>query len=123
VCEDGVDDSRRARTKLSHLLDCGRVSRSSNASHNSSRSTILPAHNSSRSVIFGPDWLHGIKHDGFRIMALRDATGVRLYTRGGHDFTARFPLIVAAVTALPVRAYLIDGEAIVSDTAGSRCSS
>jgi bifunctional non-homologous end joining protein LigD len=34
----------------------------------------------------GPDWLHEIKHDGFRILALRDATGVRLYTRDGNDF-------------------------------------
>jgi ATP-dependent DNA ligase len=63
----------------------------------------------------GPGWLHEIKHDGFRILALRDTAGVRLYTRGGHDFTARFPLIVAAVTALPVRSCFIDGEAIVSD--------
>jgi ATP-dependent DNA ligase len=51
----------------------------------------------------GPDWLHEIKHDGYRIMALRDFAGVRLYARNGHDFTARFPLVVAAVTALPVR--------------------
>jgi hypothetical protein len=51
----------------------------------------------------GPEWLHEIKHDGFRIMALRDAAGVRLFTRGGHDFTARFPLNVAVVTALSVR--------------------
>ena len=29
----------------------------------------------------GADWLHEIKHDGFRIMALRDAAGVRLLTR------------------------------------------
>jgi bifunctional non-homologous end joining protein LigD len=29
----------------------------------------------------GSDWLHEIKHDGFRIMALRDAAGVRLLTR------------------------------------------
>jgi ATP-dependent DNA ligase len=27
----------------------------------------------------GPDWLHEIKHDGFRIIARRDANGVRLY--------------------------------------------
>jgi ATP-dependent DNA ligase len=26
----------------------------------------------------GPDWLHEIKHDGFRILARRDANGVRL---------------------------------------------
>jgi hypothetical protein len=27
----------------------------------------------------GSDWLHEIKHDGFRLMARRDAKGVRLY--------------------------------------------
>jgi ATP-dependent DNA ligase len=66
----------------------------------------------------GPDWLHEIKHDGFRIMARRDAAGVRLYTRNGHDFAARFPLIVAAVATLPARSCLIDGGAIVSDASG-----
>jgi ATP-dependent DNA ligase len=66
----------------------------------------------------GPDWLHEIKHDGFRIIARRDAAGVRLYTRNGNDFTARFLLIVASVMALPVRSCLIDGEAIVSDASG-----
>jgi ATP-dependent DNA ligase len=48
----------------------------------------------------GPDWIHEIKHDGFRIMARRDGAGVRLFTRNGNDFTARFPLAVAAVAAL-----------------------
>jgi ATP-dependent DNA ligase len=28
----------------------------------------------------GPNWLHEIKHDGFRILARRDASGVRLIT-------------------------------------------
>ena len=49
----------------------------------------------------GPGWLHEIKHDGFRIMAWRDSAGVQLITRHGNDFTSRFPVIVAAVTALP----------------------
>ena len=39
----------------------------------------------------GSDWVHEIKHDGFRIIACRDAAGVRLITRNGNDFTARFP--------------------------------
>jgi bifunctional non-homologous end joining protein LigD len=51
-------------------------------------------------------------------MARRDATGVRLYTRNGHDFADRFPLIVAAVAALRARSCLIDGEAIVGDDSG-----
>ncbi len=71
----------------------------------------------------GPDWLHEIKHDGFRIMARRDAAGVRLITRNGNDFTARFPLAVAAIAALPGRSFLIDGEAIVTDDKDLRCSS
>jgi bifunctional non-homologous end joining protein LigD len=66
----------------------------------------------------GPNWLHEIKHDGFRIMARRDGVGVRLFTRNGHDFTARFPLAAAAVAALPGRSFLIDGEAIVTDDDG-----
>jgi bifunctional non-homologous end joining protein LigD len=66
----------------------------------------------------GDGWLHEIKHDGFRIMARRDSVGVRLITRNGHDFTHRFPLAAAAVTALPGRSFLIDGEAIVTDDSG-----
>jgi ATP-dependent DNA ligase len=46
----------------------------------------------------GPDWLHEIKHDGFRIMARRDAKGARLITQNGHDFVDRFPLVAAAVS-------------------------
>ena len=60
----------------------------------------------------GPGWLHEIKHDGFRLMARRDAVGVRLLTRNGIDWSTRFPLIVQAVGALKARSCLIDGEAI-----------
>ena len=66
----------------------------------------------------GPNWLHEIKHDGFRIMARRDAAGVRLITRNGNDFTRRFPLAVAAVASLPLRSCLLDGEAIVCNENG-----
>jgi ATP-dependent DNA ligase len=57
-------------------------------------------------------WLHEIKHDGFRVIARKDGDRVRLYTRNGHDFSHRFPLIVEAVTALRSRSAIIDGEAV-----------
>jgi len=38
----------------------------------------------------GPDWLHEIKHDGFRLMA-RDAKGVRLYTATATISLSAFP--------------------------------
>jgi ATP dependent DNA ligase-like protein len=66
----------------------------------------------------GPGWLHEIKHDGFRILARRDAAGVRLITRAGNDFSGRFPFIAMAIGKLPVRSCLIDGEAIVCDETG-----
>jgi len=66
----------------------------------------------------GPEWIHEIKHDGFRIMARRDAAGVRLISRNGNDLTSRFPLVATAVAALPARSCLIDGEAIATDKTG-----
>jgi bifunctional non-homologous end joining protein LigD len=66
----------------------------------------------------GPNWIHEIKHDGFRIMARRAGAGVWLITRAGNDFSSRFPSIAMAVSKLPVRSCLIDGEAIVCDENG-----
>jgi bifunctional non-homologous end joining protein LigD len=57
----------------------------------------------------GPNWIHEIKLDGFRMMVRRDAAAVRLLTRNGHDWTSRFPLIAAAAQTLRVRSFLIDG--------------
>jgi len=66
----------------------------------------------------GPSWLHEIKHAGFRILARRDPAGVRLITRAGNDFSSRLPFITMAVSKLPVRSCLIDGEAIVTNSNG-----
>jgi ATP-dependent DNA ligase len=66
----------------------------------------------------GAGWLHEIKHDGFRMLVRRDAAGVRLFTRNGHDWTGRFPLITAAANALKARSCLIDGEAVACDDEG-----
>jgi bifunctional non-homologous end joining protein LigD len=66
----------------------------------------------------GPGWLHEFEHDGIRILARRDGAGVRLITRHGNDFTARFPLVASAVAALPARSCVIDGEAVVCDENG-----
>jgi bifunctional non-homologous end joining protein LigD len=66
----------------------------------------------------GPNWIHEIKHDGYRLMACRNAAGVCLLTRNGHDWASRFPLIVQAVDALRLRSCLIDGEAVCCDDDG-----
>jgi bifunctional non-homologous end joining protein LigD len=61
----------------------------------------------------GSGWIHEIKHDGFRLLARRDAAGVRLLTRRGVDWTDRYPSIATAVPALSCRSCLIDGEVVI----------
>jgi ATP-dependent DNA ligase len=60
----------------------------------------------------GGQWLHEIKHDGFRIIARKSDERVRLYSRPGNDLTRRFPLIVEALERLRSRSCIIDGEAV-----------
>src|SRR5438046_5440826 len=64
------------------------------------------------------NWIHEIKHDGFRMMARRDAAGVRLLTRKANDWTSRFPLIAQVVGFLRATSCLIDGEAVACDGDG-----
>ena len=61
----------------------------------------------------GPGWLHEMKHDGYRLVARKDAGRVVLWSRYGTDFTDKLPRIVEAVRNLPVNNALIDGEAVV----------
>ena len=65
----------------------------------------------------GPRWIHEIKHDGYRMMAHRNPAAILLLTGHG-DWSARFPLIVEAVSHLNVRSCLIDGEVVCCDERG-----
>ena len=58
----------------------------------------------------GPDWLHEIKFDGYRMHARLDRGTVRLLTRTGLDWTHKYPAIAAAVASLPARQAYLDGE-------------
>jgi bifunctional non-homologous end joining protein LigD len=60
----------------------------------------------------GDAWLHEIKHDGFRVIARKHGTRVKLYSRPGNDLTDRFSLIVEVLARLRARSRMIDGEAV-----------
>ena len=66
----------------------------------------------------GPEWIHEIKHDGYRLMICRDTASMRLLTRRGYDWTARFPAIASAASVLRAKSFLIDGEAVCCDNKG-----
>jgi ATP-dependent DNA ligase len=66
----------------------------------------------------GEGWLHEIKHDGHRLLAIVSAGEVKLISRNGHDrialFRAPFDKLVAAGSPLLV----LDGEVAVPDERG-----
>ena len=58
----------------------------------------------------GPQWVHEIKFDGFRMAARIERGKVQLLTRSGLDWTAKYPATAAAFAKLPVKTAYIDGE-------------
>ncbi|KRE11733.1 hypothetical protein ASE66_24825 [Bosea sp. Root483D1] len=66
----------------------------------------------------GPNWAFEVKWDGYRLAVHRDANGVRIITRGGHDWTHRFPSIADDAAELDADSFILDGEAVVLDEAG-----
>jgi hypothetical protein len=61
----------------------------------------------------GADWVHEIKHDGYRIIVRRDGPTVRLYSRNAYDWSARLSAIGAAAARINAKSFTIDGEAVV----------
>jgi bifunctional non-homologous end joining protein LigD len=68
---------------------------------------------SAKVVPAGPEWLHEIKYDGFRLRVERDGDRVRLITKGGYDWTKKYPWIVEAALKNRTKHFVIDGEALV----------
>jgi ATP-dependent DNA ligase len=58
-------------------------------------------------------WVHEIKHDGYRLIIRREGKRVRLFTRNGHDWSGRYPLITEAALRNRNSSFVIDGEAVL----------
>jgi bifunctional non-homologous end joining protein LigD len=69
-----------------------------------SRGTKVPA---------GPNWIHEIKYDGYRVVIQREGKRARLLTRNGHDWTDRYPLIIEAALRNRQTSFVLDGEAVL----------
>jgi bifunctional non-homologous end joining protein LigD len=60
----------------------------------------------------GPQWIHEIKHDGYRLIVRKQEARVRVFTRRGFDWSYKFPAIVEALKSLRATSITIDGEAV-----------
>jgi ATP-dependent DNA ligase len=66
----------------------------------------------------GPQWLHEIKLDGFRMAARLDHGRAQLLTRTGLDWTDKYPSVIEAPANVKAKTAYIDGELCGVDDAG-----
>src|SRR4051794_8588368 len=66
----------------------------------------------------GNDWHFEIKADGYRAQLHVRPEGIKVYSRGGLDWTAQFSSIAAAAPELEADSAVLDGEAIVYGKTG-----
>lgn len=59
-----------------------------------------------------PAWVFEKKLDGIRLLAFKHGDEVRLYSRNRLPQNERYPELVAAIAALPLRDLVLDGEAL-----------
>src|SRR5580704_6745 len=65
----------------------------------------------------GQGWVHELKLDGYRALAIKGGGTVHLRSRSDNDFNARYPGIVKALASMPDET-VIDGEVVALDAEG-----
>ena len=58
----------------------------------------------------GDGWIHEVKFDGYRSQLIIDEDGTRIYTRNGHDWTAKYRDLVQEANSLGAEGAIVDGE-------------
>lgn len=67
----------------------------------------------------GDNWLHEVKYDGYRIIAVSHRDKVRLYTRNQLDWTKRYQRVATALATLKLGDCTLDGELVALDHGGN----
>jgi bifunctional non-homologous end joining protein LigD len=66
----------------------------------------------------GTEWIHELKHDGYRILALRNGGSVNLFSRGVIDWAKDFRPVADALLSLPASSLTLDGELVAHNRRG-----
>jgi len=103
-------DDQSAKVQLPH--DIGPLP------HGSPRFTTPMECRLVESVPDGPGWLHELKLDGYRSIAVKDGRRAHLYSRHGNSYTKQFPAIAEALQASSLEDCVLDGEIVALDDQG-----
>ncbi|MER3547172.1 MAG: hypothetical protein C4338_06035 [Rhodanobacteraceae bacterium] len=122
---DVADDTPLSQWKAEHGGDEVQAQRAKRIAR-ASKATALPEADQfefqlarlHQSAPAGDDWLHEVKYDGYRMLALRNGSELQLLSRNRLDWTEKLPAIARAIRALKCRACVLDGELVVFDQQG-----
>ncbi|RRH99698.1 ATP-dependent DNA ligase [Mesorhizobium tamadayense] len=66
----------------------------------------------------GDGWSHEVKFDGYRTQLIKDADGIRLYTKTGVDWTDKYRPLAEEAKSIEAESFIVEGETIVTNEAG-----
>ena len=66
----------------------------------------------------GPGWTYEVKWDGYRTLALKQSSAVRLFSRNLKDATKTYPSIAQSIATIPTQSAVLDGEVVALDEHG-----
>jgi bifunctional non-homologous end joining protein LigD len=71
-----------------------------------------------KEALTGDEWVHEVKFDGYRILALSNKGRVQLLTRRGNDWSERFKAVADGINAFGKTSAVFDGEVVVLNDEG-----
>ncbi|TGU93175.1 ATP-dependent DNA ligase [Mesorhizobium sp. M00.F.Ca.ET.151.01.1.1] len=66
----------------------------------------------------GDEWGHEVKFDGYRTQVIKDADGIRFYTKNGFDWTTKYRPLADEAEGIEAESFIIEGEIIVTNEDG-----
>jgi bifunctional non-homologous end joining protein LigD len=66
----------------------------------------------------GDEWLHEIKYDGYRMLTRIEGGRAVMFSRNGHDWSAKFPSLTATLARVPLTSAWLDGEVVAIEPDG-----
>jgi bifunctional non-homologous end joining protein LigD len=66
----------------------------------------------------GPDWLHEVKFDGWRMQLHVESGSASLYSKNGTDYTQRFRALKSTLVSIRAKSAVIDCELVACDADG-----
>lgn len=110
---------RSPQTKTGNIKEMGKKRRSAAGAIKARLpETLQPQLATLATALPTGDWLYEIKLDGYRIMARIAKGKAKLFTRGGHDWSAKIPGLVSELEALGIDSAWLDGEIVLLDDNG-----